>query len=281
MRKSNLLFYFSLFLLVGVFGCNKDKQSLTTNDSELGQNVDKIDKDADVTQKKSDKIIALHSDFTPSSTTGMVVKRNSYVFSYNEDHEQSEWVAYYLTKADIPSKKYKRPYFNQDPKVKTGSADWKNYSRTNYNKGHLLPAADRRKNYADYKETFFTSNIAPQLPEFNAGIWNDLEMQVRKWVKQNDSLYVITGGILEQNLPTIGYEKVSVPNYFYKIVATPDFSNVIAFLVPHQNSNLPLFEFVTSVDSIEKLTGIDFFEQLPLPVQENLESKKSYNEWRF
>lgn len=220
-------------------------------------------------------------NYLPSSTTGAVYKRNTYTFSYNEKHEQSEWVAYVLKKEDTKYKNYDRPYFNQDPIVKTKSADWRNFKNTAYDKGHLLPAADRRKTYKDYEETFFTSNISPQKSEFNAGLWNRLEQKVRYWAGKYDGLYVVTGGVLEPNLKTIGYEKVSVPKYFYKVLMTTDGSKMIGFLMPHQDSNKPLYEFVTSVDKIEELTGIDFFENLPDDIENKLENNSSYKGWSF
>ena len=96
-------------------------------------------------------------------------------------------------------------------------------------------------------------------------------------------MYIVTGGILKNNLKTIGRESVTVPNYFYKILL--DNSNgktkVIAFLVPHRESNKPLYEFVVSVDEIEQLTGIDFFSQLEDEKESRLEANTNYKNWSF
>lgn len=281
MFKSKILNVSLLAFLFALVGCNKDKETSTVSESSSVKNNKNIDETSSEPSTVDISFDSSTFDFIPSSTTGAVIKRDSYVFSYNEDHEQSEWVAYVLTKDDVKYRKYERPFFVQDPMVTTGSADWKNYKNVVYNKGHLLPAADRRKNYKEYKETFFTSNISPQLPEFNAGVWNRLEEKVRYWATKYDSLYVVTGGVLENDLPTIGYENVSVPKYFYKVLMTKDASKMIGFLVPHKESDLPLYEFVTSVDSIEKMTGIDFFEQLPKDIQDRIEKSTSYKEWSF
>ncbi|UYW01335.1 DNA/RNA non-specific endonuclease [Flavobacterium agricola] len=271
-----VLSFFTLFIFSS---CRKDTQNANENAFLVDERSDFIDENNSFDAVLPTEAVSFPV-FTPSSTTGVVIARETFTFSYNEDHEQAEWVAYYLTRKDIQPKKYKRPYFNQDPLVKTKSADWKNYKNVIYNRGHLLPAADRRASFEDYQETFYTSNISPQLPEFNAGVWNDLEQKVRNWASKYDSLYVVTGGVLSDNLPHIGYEKVSVPNYFYKVVATKDASKMIAFLVPHQAQNKKqLKEFVVAVDSIEKLTGIDFFEQLPINFQAEKESQTNYNEW--
>jgi endonuclease G len=220
-------------------------------------------------------------NFYPTSTTKVVYTRNAYSFSYSEEHEQSEWVAYYLDASDLGNANYERPYFNEDPIVETASADWRNYKNSGYDKGHLCPAGDRKSSYSSYKETFYTSNISPQKHDFNSGIWNRLEEKTRYWAEKYNGIYVITGGILSNDLKTIGKENVSVPNYFYKILMTKDGSKMIAFLVPHNNSNQPLYEFVTSVDVIEKMTEIDFFPKLEDTSEQKFESNSDYKNWSF
>ena len=222
-------------------------------------------------------------NYLPSSTTSSVVKHQYYTLSYSEKYEQAEWVAYQLKDEQIVYTKLKRPYFEQDPKVKTGSADWRNFKNSGYTKGHLLPAADRKFSKDAYNETFLTSNISPQIYDFNAGVWNRLEQKTRYWAQKYDELFVITGGILSNNLKTIGYEDVAVPNYFYKILL--DFTQpeikAIAFLVPHKKSTKALYTFVVSIDEIESLTGIDFFPSLPDDLENQLESTSDYKGWSF
>src|SRR5574343_292999 len=155
------------------------------------------------------------------------------------------------------------------------------YKKSGYNKGHLCPAGDRKSSYSAYKETFYTSNISPQLYEFNAGIWNRLEEKTRYWAEKYDGIYVITGGVLSNDLETIGKEEVSVPKYFYKILITKDGTKMIGFLVPHEASEKPLYEFVVSVDEIEKRTGIDFFPKLDNNIEKTLESATEYKKWSF
>lgn len=220
-------------------------------------------------------------DFFPTSTTGVVINHDAYSFSYAESFEQAEWVAYTLTKDDLTSHDYKRPFFIEDKAVKTGSASWRNYKQSGYDKGHLCPAGDRKSSYKRYEETFLTSNIAPQLPRFNNGVWNRLEQKVRYWATKYDGLYVVTGGVLSGDLKTIGKEKVAVPKYFYKVLMTQKRDKMIAFLVPHAVSDRPLYEFVVDVDSIEKMTGIDFFSQLPDAVENKFEKNSDYKTWSF
>ena len=219
----------------------------------------------------------------PSYARKSLVKHRHYMLSYNEAYEQAAWVAYGLKASQLSSAERKRPYFIEDPQVKTFSADWKNYKNSGYNRGHLCPAGDRKFSKYAYEETFFTSNISPMKPEFNAGVWNRLELQVRNWVRHYDSLYVITGGVLRKGLPAIGYEKVAVPDAFYKIVVRGALSDpeVLAFLIPHEETAAQLSSFSVSVDQLERLTGIDFFPGLADVLEDQLESEVAVSSWKF
>lgn len=221
------------------------------------------------------------ANLQPTSTTGVIVTHNFYSLSYNEQYEQAEWVAYELKKEQITNKNFKRPYFINDSKVKTKSAYYKNYKNSGYDRGHLCPAGDRKFSKEAFDETFLTSNISPQKHDFNSGIWNRLEQKTRYWAQKHDRLYVVTGGVLKDNLKTIGSDKVAVPNYFYKIILdnTEPEIKAIAFLMPHKDSEKGLYKFVVSIDEIEELTGIDFFPALPDELENNLEKSKSYAKW--
>jgi len=222
-------------------------------------------------------------NFLPTSTTGQVVHHQFYALSYHEKYEQAEWVAYELTKEQLLGRAIKRPYFEQDPKVTTQSAHYRNYKDSGYNKGHLCPAGDRKFSAEAYHETFFTSNISPQTHEFNSGVWNRLEEKVRYWTQKTEKLYIVTGGILLPNLKTIGSEKVAVPKYFYKIILDYNGAETkaIAFLVPHEKSEKGLYQFFTSIDEIETLTGIDFFPELPDEIENKIEKSSDYKHWAF
>ena len=221
--------------------------------------------------------------FLPTSTTNQIIHHQNYSLSYNEAHEQAEWVAYELKTSHLSSTNRKRPYFEIDGAVKTGAAHWRNYKKSGYDKGHLCPAGDRRFTKEAHDETFLTSNITPQEHKFNAGVWNRLEQKVRYWAKKNNGVFVVTGGVLESNLKSIGDENVSVPNQFYKVILDNTNGDVkmIAFLMNHKDSNLPLYKFVVSVDEVEGLTGIDFFPELEDNIENKLEASSSYKRWSF
>ncbi len=240
------------------------------------------EKAAVVSEGKTEKDLT-NNFFLPASTTGQIVHHDGYSLSYSEPNEQAEWVAYELKENQLVNANFERPYFEIDEAVKTGAAHWRNYKNSGYDRGHLCPAADREFNHDLYIETFLTSNISPQEHEFNSGVWNRLEQKVRYWAGRYKGVYVITGGVLTGKMKTIGDERVSVPNQFYKIVM--DYNNgnpkVLAFLMPHENSNKPLYNFVVSIDSLENLTGIDFFPELDDALENKLEASDSYKSWHF
>ncbi|NNL07799.1 MAG: DNA/RNA non-specific endonuclease [Croceitalea sp.] len=227
--------------------------------------------------------LPFEASYLPSTTFNEIILHNHYMLSYSEPYEQAEWVAYQLKRRHLTNDDRKRPYFIEDPKVRTASADWRNYKGSGYDRGHLCPAGDRRFSKEAYNETFYTSNIAPQNREFNAGIWNRLEIQTRKWCRAYGDLYIITGGILKSNLTEIGYEDVDVPNEFYKLVFR--FNNeqlqYVAFVIPNQPSNNPLKNYVVTIDELEAKSGLDFFYKKPQQWQSKVESHITLKNWKF
>jgi endonuclease G, mitochondrial len=265
--------------------CKRNEKEIRFDADRSDKNISGIvDKnDPHLNEQKEKGINDFYFDFLPSSTTNQIIQHDFYALSYNENYEQAEWVCYELKKDFVKKHHFKRPFFIEDPKVKSQSADWRNYKRSGYDKGHLCPAADMEFSLNAYKDTFFTSNISPQLHDFNSGIWNRLEQKTRYWAVKYDGIYVVTGGVLQSGLKTIGREKVLVPEYFYKIVL--DNSNgkykMIGFLVPAVDSNKPLYDFVVSVDKIEAMTGIDFFPKLIDITENQLEKSNDYKNWSF
>lgn len=242
---------------------------------------DKQNEDYPKTTSTDQRYSEFDDKFLPTSTTGVIVSHRYFTLSYSEDHEQAEWVAYELKKSQIKNSDFKRPYFVQDRSVASGSADWRNYKNSGYDRGHLLPAADREFDYDAYHETFLTSNISPQNREFNGGIWNKLEQKTRYWAKKHDGVFVITGGVLEAGLPTIGDESVSVPKEFYKIIfdKRKTENKVLAFLIPNKPTDKSFYEYTVSVDEIEAKTGIDFFSQFSKTEQGKLERGVDRKGW--
>jgi endonuclease G len=131
------------------------------------------------------------------------------------------------------------------------------------------------------QESFNYSNMSPQTPSFNRGIWKKLEEFTRAAAIANHKIYVVTGPILEDELPTIGSNKVAVPRYYYKVLldySQPEIKG-IAFILPNSASSQPLETFATSIDRLEALTHIDFFPTLSKEEETSLESVYHFSLW--
>ncbi len=220
-------------------------------------------------------------ELLPASSTGAVVTHTWFVLSYDEDHEQAEWVAYELTRARLNENWAARPNtFRPDPDVRTESATPRDYSGSGYDKGHLCPAADMAFDEKAIDESFLMSNISPQDPAFNVGVWRELEELTRDWARKFNKLYIATGPVLSQaNYTQIGFSKVSVPNAFYKVLLAPEQRRAIAFIMPNQLSDSPIMEYACSIDKVEKVTGLDFFPSLLKGLDEELEASLDKDAW--
>ena len=138
-----------------------------------------------------------------------------------------------------------------------------------------------KRSHNAMSESFFLSNISPQVAGFNRGIWKRLEAGVRDLAVENEELHVVTGPVLRDGLRAIGPNQVSVPEHFYKVILDnkgPELK-ALGFILPNQAASGPLSQFAVSVDSVERLTGIDFFPALPDSLEDRLEAEGDISEW--
>tara|TARA_A100000164_G_C21865751_1_gene752447 strand:+ start:846 stop:1451 length:606 start_codon:yes stop_codon:yes gene_type:complete len=200
--------------------------------------------------------------------------------SYNEKHEQANWVFYKLNQRNINGDSKRKDNFRPDPFVSSGSAELIDYKDSGYDRGHLAPAGDMKMTNNSMSESFYLSNISPQYPSFNRGGWKRLETLIRKWATSK-SLNIYTAGILGNDLNSIGPNQVSIPRKFYKIIFDTSNENVIGFIMPNQKILKELRSFVVSIDEIEDSTGIDFFSEMEDYKENELESNIDLLNWDF
>jgi endonuclease G len=209
-----------------------------------------------------------------------------FTLSYSNGHKQAEWVAYELSAKDLDKETFSRPgSFKTDKRVKeSAQVRHDDYSLSGFDRGHLAPAADFSWSEEGIETTFFTTNISPQEPKFNRGIWKKLENHVRGWAVQYEHLYVVTGPILtERAKKRFPKEKnyIAVPQRYYKVLLNYIDNQPIAigFILKSEESQEHLSSFVVPIDEIEKITGIDFFAELPDDLENELESGKNLTDW--
>jgi endonuclease G len=213
---------------------------------------------------------------------GNAIHHSHYSLAYAEEHELALWVGYQLTANEVGGLYQRSDNFKEDPAVKTGTAQDYDYKGSGYDRGHLAPAADMAFSAQAMRESFYYSNIAPQHPSFNRGIWKKLEALCRAWAVQQDSIYIISGPVLTNCKGTLGVNKVSIPSYYYKIVLSHSAEGYagIAFIMPNQRTINSLNRYVFSIDSVEALTGLDFFPALADEVENKLEAQTT-GAWDF
>lgn len=215
---------------------------------------------------------------------------------YAEKHEQPKWVAHIILPDIITGKEGRSNDFREDSLVKTGTAteiDYflkekkedgsYEYDGFGFDRGHLAPSADFRWSKKALSESYLYSNMSPQLAAFNREKWGELEDILRGYIYNNNTtqLYVVTGPILHDSLPKIerSINKVSIPEYFYKVVVDLTHQKAIGFIMPNEKINYPLNNYAVSIDEVEAATGIDFFHQIEDELEDALEKQNVIKDW--
>ena len=220
----------------------------------------------------------------------LVLTNRGYIVGYSETKRNPRWVCYRLTKVGAVDKKALNPErknnFRADLRTKPPQVGSDAFAKLPYDRGHMAPSYGIGSRYGEtaQDETFLMSNMCPQQPKLNRGIWKRLETKEADYLANGlGQVWIITGPILNANPKKIGKYQVEEPAAFFKIIVdNPNGKpRVLPFrfempTIPTQNLNA----FLTSVGSIEKQTGIDFFSDLPAGQQKELEKQKPSSIWK-
>ena len=229
--------------------------------------------------QEQDTIAEVFHPFTNDvkGADGELVEHLYYKLSYNEEKEQANWVAFYLSSQMLEGDAKRKNNFKQDPEVDTESAHKNDYKGTGYDKGHLMPAGVCKFDQTAMNETFFMSNMSPQYSSFNRIIWRLIELQVKNWTAELGHLYEVTGPAAYFPDSVIGENRVAVPSHFYKVILFKEGNRceTAAFLIKNEKSSLKPRNFLVTVDSVESYTGLDFFWELPDSLEINSENHLS------
>ncbi|MCO5230697.1 MAG: DNA/RNA non-specific endonuclease [Chitinophagales bacterium] len=278
---------FSIVFLINSLHCNAQvtnelieiqQEKLSEQQSQVQNIIDEIE------ALKLKKIRELLQNYIPQENKKYeLITHSAMMLSYNEEHEQANWVMHIIPKDVITGTITRTNDFRIDSSVSTGSADVTDYWDSGYDRGHLAPSADFRWSRNALSESYYYSNMSPQNPDLNRNGWNNLEIQVREWVVEHGDLLVITGPVLKDGLPKVqqGSYRLSIPEAYYKIILdinTPT-PHAIAFLYPNTPVTGPVAKYMVSIDSIEALTGINFFPNIPDAV--SFEKDIDIQNWQF
>lgn len=206
-----------------------------------------------------------------------------FTVSFNSKTHLPNWVAWELT-ADKTSgtaeRKGKR--FFKDPEIE-GCPAHSDYTGSGYTRGHMAPAADMKWSEQAMYDCFTMANMCPQIQALNSGTWGKLENKCRDWVVRDSAIIIIAGPVINPPVPDefIGDIEVAVPRQFFKVILAP-YANpprAIGFLMPQGKVVGGMQNAAVSIDSIEVLTGHDFFASLPDSIEDLIESKTQFHKW--
>ena len=224
----------------------------------------------------------LLSQDTPDGVPEQMLRRAGYTASYNKATKLPNWVAWHLT-ADRTTGPAKRSGvdFQADMDVPAPRAEDSDYYGSGYDRGHMCPAADNKYSEKAMEESFLFTNMCPQNGNLNRGDWNEMEQTCRRWAKEYGGVYVVCGPILYKGKhKTIGKNKVVVPEAFFKVVLrTGENPKAIGFIYKNAEGNRPKGDYVNTVDEVERITGIDFFPELPDDVENKVEATADIADW--
>ena len=220
----------------------------------------------------------------PGGTCAFLV-REHYVACHDGKKRIPEWVTYHLTAENLAGDVSRTDNFRADPDLVPGErAELIDYTNSGYDRGHMAPAAAFKRSATAMSQTFLLSNMTPQRPSLNRRLWRQLEDQVRTLAQTHGSIWIFTGSLFldargnpAEPSSFIGSNDVAVPTHLYKVILCEhdaDAIELFAFIVPNQLQPIsgPPQSFLVSVDSVETVSGLDFFIALADAEEEKLEA---------
>jgi len=192
---------------------------------------------------------------------GTMLCRQAYVSYHDDQAKIPRYVSYVLTPDNLMGCTPRINSFRADPDLPQGrKAELADYARSGYDIGHMASSADMTRNEQVQRESFYLSNMAPQLPENNRGEWAQLESNLRSWVWQNQKgIIVHVGPIYTAASKTIGPNRVVVPEAFYKVAVDMQSNHATAWIMPQNTPGKnELASFIVTVRELEEQTGLTF-----------------------
>ncbi len=212
-----------------------------------------------------------------------ILEHIGYTVGYNTEWLLPAWVAYELTQEETNGGEERTNKFLPDPLLGANAVTTKDYTNSGYDRGHMAPAGDMKWSQEAMRESFYMSNICPQVHSMNAGDWKDLENLVRDLAIEYGDVYVCCGPIIKGGEKTIGEtRKIIVPTAFYKVLLRQKNAKewvAIGFVLPNAAGSKPLMTYMLTVDEVEKMTGLDFFPNLPDDIENKAEGEYHPADW--
>jgi endonuclease G len=214
-------------------------------------------------------------------TNNQYLCRIGYAVNYNYNTKVATYVVETLKPELLVKNASRNDDFREDLEIPVQyRATLKEYVGSGMDRGHMAPAANFTYDAKVMSESFLLSNMMPQLPGNNRGIWKYLEEYTRYWANLHGQLYIITGTIHDPKGKKIG-NNLSVPSYIYKIVIDHKKSRAIAFLFPNEKLDpKTIQQYVVSIGEIEDYTGLNFSPAIPVQLQGMEKNRSKMSDWQ-
>lgn len=215
----------------------------------------------------------------PSTTPSIPKTYTGFTLSFNPQKHIPNWVAWELTDEETTGTVKRLNKFNNDPTVE-GCPETYDYNYSGYQRGHMAPAGDMKWDQKAMEETFYLTNICPQMGSLNTGAWKNLEEKCRDWAKAFGSIIIICGPVLTDNIREfIGDQRIAVPKRFFKVVIAPEAKQGIGFVMNNGRVEGGMQMAAMSIDQVEEITGYDFFSALPDDLENEIEAQNNFHKW--
>ena len=225
--------------------------------------------------------ISLKTPICHPSNPRQIIHHTGFSVSYNEGWRLPNWVAYEMTREKTVGGSERKNNFTKDPHVIGAIASADDYKYSGYDRGHMAPAADMKWDDIAMRESFYFSNICPQHPNLNQRGWKKLEDKIRHWAVADSAIIIVCGPLVNDSCRKLGANEVVIPHAFYKVILSPFLTTpqAIGFIFKNEQATEPLLSYVVTVDSVEVVTGIDFFSALPDGIENLIESVVDISRW--
>lgn len=201
--------------------------------------------------------------------------------SFNPAMHVPNWVSWELTACETEGTVPRSDKFYCDEAV-SGCAEPYDYSYSGYDRGHMAPAGDMKWDQRAMQETFYMTNICPQTKALNTGAWKRLEQKCRLWAQVDSAIIIVCGPVLTDPVSEyIGDSRVAVPERFFKVVLSPyvEKPRGIGFIMPNDRVEGGMQAAAVSIDEVERVTGHDFFSELPDSIEAAVEAQCDFHYW--
>lgn len=211
-----------------------------------------------------------------------IIRKSSYIVSYNKDTKIPNWVAWHLTADHTDGPVRRMSNFYEEECVANPRATLEDYRGSGWSRGHMCPAGDNKWNETAMYESFSLVNVCPQNANLNSGLWNSIEIDCRRWANRYGDLYIVCGPVLmNREHETIGKNMVVVPEAFFKVIlCLQGKPKAIGFIVKNNAGIKKKDQYVNTVDEVERITGYNFFSSLPDSIEEKVEAYSNLDDWR-